>query len=309
MWAYGALVEAAGWLCLGSDLGYFPRRGMAEVLRPLFDTNEVRALRSGRRLVEGSDWAVHLAVGDVDQALEVRPFRDLSAEDAAALQPAFQSAWSFAARLAASAPLNRFLERLLVLHDALWHLDILGARKLSEAGRTRDPAAWQPLAEGHPLDGLIATLHHLQVLATWAASTAEAESPGESARPSPEGAEPGPAESPARRLVQSAGKLLRWRLDLGNQQVSQRLEQAIDLADRRLPELMTALGYDIEDAWPEGFRAAMAQALADWDRMSGGATRGRPTPPTMTGGGGEAAKPAPWPVGVAVGAGVGSFRG
>lgn len=146
----------------------------------------------------------------------------------------------------------------------------------------------------------------LQALTTRAASTQGAE--GDSAGPAVEGAGPGPAESPARRLVLTAGKLLRWRLDLGNQQVRQRLEQSVELADRRLPELMTALGYDIADAWPEGFRAAMEKALADWDRMSGRSTRGQPAPPSKSGGGMEAAATTK-KVDVAVVAEVGSYAG
>jgi hypothetical protein len=89
-----------------------------------------------------------------------------------------------------------------------------------------------------------------------------------------------------RLLVQSVGKLLRWRLHLSNERVRKRLAAAIDGADELLPELMRSSGYDIKDAWPEGFRAAAQQALGEWDEMSGESTRKPPKKPEGGGWGG-----------------------
>lgn len=306
IWAYGRFLEAAGWLCLGSDLGYFPRRETAEVLRSLLTMKAAQKVpEEARELVVGNDWAELLAAGDIEQAFEVRLFRD-EPEEARALQPAFQTAWSFAAGLAASGPADAFQKALLVLDDNRWDDDIRAAAEvLDRALRSREGAVWRQLAEReHLLDGLIATLHHLQVLAAWAYSTAEPGSSSKGLAPD-ERVGGAPAESPARRLVLAAGKLLRWRLDLAHQQVQRRLDEAVDLAADLLPDLMSVLGSDIEEAWPEGFRGAMENALADWRDITGGAaTRGRPAPTSESGSGGVAVGTADADVAVEVEAGV-----
>jgi hypothetical protein len=71
---------------------------------------------------------------------------------------------------------------------------------------------------------------------------------------------------------------------------------------------MSVLDSDIEEAWPEGFRAAMKNALAHWRDITGGAaTRGRPGSPSATGSSGAAVATADAGVVVEVEAGVSSY--
>jgi crotonobetainyl-CoA:carnitine CoA-transferase CaiB-like acyl-CoA transferase len=266
----GSFIEAAGWLCLGSDLGYFLREEAAEALRPFLSPEVERPISDEeRRCIVGSDWAEHLASGSLDQALEIRLFADVQTE-ARTLQPAFQSAWNLAARLATSEPSNRLLRALLLSDDDDWRREGTDNGAASGAILRESQQFWKRLAAGHPFDGLVKTLHHLQILSTWVASTRVSESRWE--RPSALETSPQAMAIAERLLVKSVGKLLRWRLDLGNDRVRKRLEGAIDEADELLPELMRSIGYNIEDAWPEGFRAAMLQALAGWGEISGEST-------------------------------------
>jgi hypothetical protein len=291
VWSLGSLVEAGGFLCLGVDLGYLPRTDTTEALRRLFARPPAAELAEEERaLVVGNAWADHLALGDAKEALAVRAFADLP-EETAALLPAFQSAWSFAARLATSAAANRFLRRLLLAGEEAWRaeMDDHGIGSAAVLAGPGDEQAWSRLAAGHPLDGLLDALRHLEIVSEWAAS-AQAAARRHGRRPGLRLGDEESAATAARILVRSVGRLLRWRLDLANQSVNRRLGRAIDDADGILGELLAAVGGNATDVWPEGFRAAATQALADWEEISGEATRIHPGP-----GGGSPAQAAAEP--------------
>ena len=281
VWSLGSLVEAGGFLCLGVDLGYFPRADTTNALRRLFArAPAIELANEERALVFANAWAEHLSVGDAEEALAVRGFADVP-EEAAGLLPAFQSAWSFAARLARSAEADPFLRRLLLAGEEAWRgeMDDQGM-EIPVPRRRGDENAWRQLAAGHPLDGLLDALRHLEIISELAASVQAAARPRGRRHglwlPDEES-----AVTAARMLVRSVGTLLRWRLDLANESVYRRLGGAIEDADAIIAELLRAV--HAEDPWPKGFRAAAAKALADWEEISGQAIRSRPQP----GGGGS----------------------
>jgi hypothetical protein len=286
LWSLGSLIEAGGFLCLGVDLGYLPRTDTADALGRLFARQPAAELTEEElALIVGNAWAEHLAHGDAGEALAVRGFADLPKETPALL-PAFQWAWSFAARLAASAAANRFLRLLLLADDEAWRGEMhdKGIGLLAILMGPSDEQVWRELAAEHPIDGLLDTLRHLEILSEWAES-ANAAARRRGRRPGLRFADEESATTAARILVRSLGKLLRWRLDLANQLVGRRLGLAIDDADGLLGNLLKAAGGSTTEIWPEGFRAAATKVLADWEEISGGTTRILPKPS----GGGPAA--------------------
>lgn len=287
VWSAGRVLEAAGWLCLGTNLGYYPRDETRQALYELLGSDPILTALSpeDRGRMVANDWAEPLAAGNLEEALEIRLFRD-RADEAEALLPALQAGWLLARKHVHDTTSQWFLRMLLLAPDPYWtqHSEEGRVLEAASAGGPESFAAWEYLAEhGHFLDGLLSTLRHLQALATWAASTREPRVDRSEERDSAMDPEP------ASRLVHAVGKLQRWQLDLSNDRVRSRLDATVDLADEALPKLLLAAGSSIAEAWPEGFRETATQALADWDEISGEAT-GKTKPPTRGSSGGSKAQ-------------------
>jgi hypothetical protein len=288
VWSAGHVLEAAGWLCLGADLGYYPRDETWQALRELLGGDSILTAVSAedRPLVVTNDWAEPLAAGDLDQALDIRLFGDLH-HGARVLLPAFQAGSLLARHYGGDTTSQWFLRMLLLAPDLYWtqHSE---DRRLLEAASGGGPESWtaweHPAENGHFLDCLLSTLRYLQALSTWASSTREPRVDRGEDHDSTTNPEP------AERLVHAVGRLQRWRLDLSNDQVRSRLDATIDLADEELPRLLLAAGSSITDAWPNGFREAVTQALADWDEISGEATGDTTDPGRGSTGGSEMAQ-------------------
>lgn len=285
-WATASLLEAGGWLCLGAQIGLFPDDATRSALHMLFGRRRRlwRCLPDEERYrLLGNDWAEALAVGNVEQAMAIHSVRQPSGASSQLL-PAFQSAELHAQRWNSTRAVSSLLRRLSLADEEAWRAFAAAHDSPAEVIRSGEREQWGKLAGAvHPFDGLILLLNQLQCLSSWAESTvARGERRGHRELDS-EGAR-GEA---ARDLVRAVGKLQRWKLDLGDDRLRQRLWDMIGEVESLVPALLEVARAKVEDAWPQGLAAAFEEALSGWDQISGEASGEYSDPSDGGSGGGE----------------------
>lgn len=165
-YAYGALLEAGGWVCAGVDIGYFPHAESEALLQDLnafFDclmpAPAIGALSATLEL---------LIAGDCGAALALRAFDDADHVTLQQLEPAFQAALIQSSTFQRKTSAHEFLARIRFADQYSW--DFAFKREKS------DKLSWQDCEAGSSVvstlhDGLLATVHYIANLSQWAAAT------------------------------------------------------------------------------------------------------------------------------------------
>jgi hypothetical protein len=279
MWTLGVLLEAGAWICLGTEVGYFPPNKALSILEMSVGRQAKQVLVSGDRdRIVGNRWTESLFSGNLEQALSVRSFRR-EPQDIRLLSEfgtILLLVWGGEEDLL----VHRVLSAFLLDGDAVWDREIQRtAQLLAMVTRGQhDPAgqeAWRACAGGEAwiADGLIRLLVQLDAIETWAASARSGWGmPAEESLAQDEEAlgdvdeDSTRIEDTGRVLVRAAGRVMRWRLEPSDRRVRERLANVASLLDA--PRLMRALTESNESPWPGGFRIALTEALSRWEQMS-----------------------------------------
>jgi hypothetical protein len=279
MWALGVLLEAGAWICLGTEIGYFPRsKALAVLERSVGRQPKQSLVREDRHRIVGNRWTESLFSGNLDEALFVRTFQ--SEQEGRRLLSEFDAVLLLAWEREGDEMLQRVLRAFLLDDDVVWEREIQRTARLlamvaSGVDDSEGQQAWRACGRGEAwvVDGLVRFLVHLDAVETWAASARSGWGLADGRSLTDDEEELGDVDEDSTRpedvgkvFVRSVGRVLRWRLERGDARVRERLESTTRLLEATT--LMRALIGNEESPWPGGFRNALNETLNRWEQMS-----------------------------------------